>query len=46
MEIDINTVLAILGAKEVENQQLRQQIIAMSQQLKTLQSQLKESEDA
>lgn len=43
-QVDVNMILAILGAKEVENQQLRQQTIALSQQLKTLQSQVQPKE--
>ena len=43
-QVDVNMILAILGAKEVENQQLRQQIMALSQQLKTLQSQVQPKE--
>lgn len=37
-QVDINFVLAILGAKEVENQQLRQQIIVLTQKLKQLEN--------
>lgn len=37
METDINFVLALLGPKEVENAQLRQQVMALTQKLKELQ---------
>ena len=38
METDVNFILMVLGAKEVENQQLRQQIIGLTQKLKQLEN--------
>lgn len=37
MEPDVNFILMLLGAKEVENAQLRQQVMALTQKLKELQ---------
>ena len=38
METDVNFILMLLGAKEVENAQLRQQVMALTQKVKELQS--------